>query len=222
MRCVFCGQKRADGDNEETSESICPSDLSRFVGDEVLTNLNLNDWNPPILTMMDDGEVGDLTRSVGLVATHDEISLFAQEFQERFCQAFVPVEKNADVPGAGYVQKNGREAVDRHEDAGKACISSSIELGLDLLVVRNKNLPFPRLRVLLLQVLVSRDEGPFAVGGDGVGGREWAIAVDDQSRVRLPGNEGVERGRQLLRDRARSHIPGDMAGKLQGGQTKGT
>ena len=91
------------------------------------------------------------------------------------------------MPGAGHIQENRREAVDRNQDAGKATLSSSIELGLDLLVVGDKDLARPGFRVLLPQVLVPWDNSPFTEGGDGISGPKAAIAIDNQARVRLPG-----------------------------------
>jgi hypothetical protein len=104
--------------------------------------------------------------------------------------------------------------VDGHEDDGKVFISSSIELDADLLVIGEKDLPSPRFNVRRSQVLVSRDESPLTVSGDGVWGGEWSIAVDHKSRIGLPCNESIKRGPQLLRNMARADIPGDMAGKL--------
>jgi hypothetical protein len=97
MECLDCGQKWAGGEDEQSRESLCPSELSRLLEDEVLTDLYLHDWNAPLLTMVDDGEIRDITGGVGLVAPHHEISFFAQEVQEWFCQASVSVGKNADV-----------------------------------------------------------------------------------------------------------------------------
>jgi hypothetical protein len=100
---VFCGQERAAGDNEETCESLCPSDLPRLVRDEILSELKLHDRDAPLFSVVGDGEVRGIAGDVGLITPHDEVSLFAQEVYERFCKAFVPVGKNTDVPRAKHL-----------------------------------------------------------------------------------------------------------------------
>src|SRR5438552_9952222 len=129
------GEERLGGRGQEAREALRPGVLGGGIVDQILADLDLDAGDAASLTVMDEREVREIGGGVGFVAADDQAGLVAQEAEHRFGQARVAVEEDAAVPGAGDVEEDGREAMDRDENRGAAGGAAGVEVVADLSMV---------------------------------------------------------------------------------------
>ena len=142
--------------------------------------------------MHGDGVVGLVADRIGLVIADHEIALGAQQFQQERRQMGVAVIERADMPGPRDAGIDGRKAVQRHQHRRHACAAALVDDLADAPVIGIEDLRAPHRGGLARNALVAGNRGRLADARDRACDMGRAVAVDDEPRVALHDQMGVE------------------------------
>ena len=147
---------------------------------------------PACLAVHGDGVVGLVADRIGLVVADHEIALGAQQLQQQRRQMRVAVIERADVPGSRDAGINRRKAVQRHQHRRHGGAAALVDDLADAPVVGIEDLRAPHFRCLARNALIACYRRGLADARDRACGIGRAVAVDDQPRVALHDQMGVE------------------------------
>ena len=158
-----------------------------------------------------DGVVRCIGHAVGLVVADDEPVFASQQRHEKVGEARIAIVEHAGMPGPRHAFEGGREAVHRDQGRWLAGMAPEVEFGFDTIVVGPKNLAHARGLLPFAETNVTRYRRQFAdVCNRGLRARR-AITVDDETRIILLNQSGIECVRHNAADRGDTDVPGNVA-----------
>src|SRR5262249_27737091 len=144
------------------------------------------------LAMDRDRVVGEIADPVGLVVADDEIALALEEIEEDAGIAGVAVIEDAGMPLPADALEDRREGMHRDEHRRPGGRLPPVELLGEAAVIGPESLVLPLAAVGRAEPMIAGDLGRFADLDDRGRHGEVAVAVDDEARIGLPDEEGVE------------------------------
>src|ERR1700730_5052453 len=176
-----------------------------------MANFDRNVMQAASLTVYRDGVIQRIGHAVGLVVADDELLFAFQQRHEEMGETRIAIVEHANMPGPRHAHEDRREAVHRDQRPRSPGLPPPVELGFDPIVVWPKNLAHARGLPAFAQADVSRYRGELAGFRNRRLRARRAVAVDDEARIVLLNQRGIERFRYEPADRADADVPGDMA-----------
>ena len=158
-----------------------------------------------------DGVIRRIGHAVGLVVADHEPRFAFQQRHQQMGKARIAVVEHAGMPRPRHAHEDRREAVHRDQRRRPAGLAPPVKLGFDPIMVWPENLPHARGLLMLAQTHVSRYRGELADLRDRGLRTRRAVAVDDQARIVLLHDGGIQRIRQMGGDAGDADVPGDVA-----------
>ena len=186
--------------HEPARETLGPLALPGFVGDEVLPNLDLDMRQAAPLAVDGDRIIGAVGDRVRLVVADDPRAFCADQLEQHVREPRVAVVEHADVPWPREIMENRREAVHRDQHGRFDTRAAAVELGRRCArdtARRSRRRARPHLRgerSRLPGMSVRSLRGVIDVGDV-----ERPVAVDDEARIGLRDQHGVEHLRHARR-----------------------
>ena len=122
--------------------------------------------------------------------------------------------------GRDVAEIHRRETVHGDENRRQLRLEAAVEFANDAIVIRMENLARTQQARSVVDTDVAGNIGQLAARDDRAGDIERPIAVDDEPRIRLLDEEGVELLRQLRRNARRTDVPRDMPFAFRGGNAE--
>src|SRR5262249_26968428 len=113
---------------KEPDQPVGPLALALLVGDEILTDFELDMRQATLLAVGRDAVVGQVADKIRLVVADDQVTLTAEEVEHDLRQSRIAVVQNADMPRPRDFLENGSEAVHGDEDRRAAFLLTAVEL----------------------------------------------------------------------------------------------
>ncbi len=153
---------------------------------------------------------------IGRIARHVRLGMRPGTLQQRIGQTAVLVMQDADFDTAPLAVENRGETVDRDQDR----LGNPRHLPADAVVKRPVIARHPLRTRGIGQIPVARHHDQLTLRGHCARCLRRTVQIINQPRHRAGDQDGIQPGRQMLRHRQRTRVPGGMAGAIALSHTK--
>ena len=187
--------------------------------DQVLADFQLQVVEASRVGVEGDGVV-EAIHGVGLIVAHRRAPTLAQAGKDSIGKGRVGAVQHPEPPGTGKALEGRREAVQRNQDGWPAPSLSAVQHGGDAIMIGCEDVAEARPPVLRSQTLIAGDGRAIAHHRDRAFRPGRAIAVDDQPRIALVDEDGVQAASEVSPQARDADVPGDVARQVRRAQAQ--